>query len=128
MKQKTPNDAPADAIRIVLAHIDRGTYPYPYRFDLEAGQEVLCLRTSDVMRHLRSLPTLEARSTVAALRSDRALKKALATAGLLLVEPGTHKAQAIERTVWSRRIGHMVAVLLPGLGHTLPSAIQAPDA
>lgn len=100
----------------LLSEIARGEFRYPFKFDTEDGVEVLCIRTGHVMDHMSQSPGLRAFWDELPIKSDRALKKQLALAGVLALDMGGDgEPLVVERTVHGKRVGHMVALSLPML-------------
>ena len=108
-------------LEALLAEMARGFFDYPFKFDQEEGQDVLMLRTSDVMAHLRQnrrdLPLL----------SDRVLKKHLKQAGVLVTDR-SGDAQPFERTLGGKRVGHLAALRLSELHNQGLNTIAAAQA
>lgn len=103
-------------IEKLLSEIARGEFRYPFKFDHEDEIEVLCIRTGHIMDHMSQSNGLRAFWDELPIKSDRALKKQLNLAGVLMVDMlGDGEPQVFERTVHGKRIGHMVALSLPML-------------
>lgn len=110
-------DVPPDWVRLIaelLRSMERGEYRYPYKFDQEGGEDVLCIRTSHIMAHLGRGGWLRSCWADMGIRSDRALKKQLRLAGVLLVD-SQGAAKPFERTLGGVRCGHLAAIRLAGL-------------
>lgn len=101
-------------IEHVLADICSGAFDHPFKFDQEDGQEVLFIRTSDIMDHLLRGTWLREQWDQMPIKSDRGLKKWLNMAGVLLVGPAG-STRPFERTLCGRRVGHLVAIRLAEL-------------
>lgn len=101
-------------IEKLLSEIARGEFRYPFKFDNEDEIEVLCIRTGHIMDHMSQSNGLRAFWDELPIKSDRALKKQLALAGVLMLD-GEGEPLAVERTVHGRRVAHMVAISLPML-------------
>ena len=100
----------------LLSEIARGEFRYPFKFDQEDGVDVLCIRTGHVMDHMSQSPGLRAFWDELPIKSDRALKKQLQLAGVLVLDMnGDGEPQVFERTVHNKRVGHMVGLSLPML-------------
>ena len=103
-------------IEKLLSEIARGEFRYPFKFDHEDEIEVLCIRTGHIMDHMSQSNGLRAFWDELPIKSDRALKKQLNLAGVLLVDMlGDGEPKVFERTVHGKRVGHMVALSLPML-------------
>lgn len=92
----------------MLSEIARGTFRYPYRFDHEDEEPVLCVRTSHVMDHIRGEHSLREFWDGLPVKSDRVFKAQLKQANVLASDD-------IEKTVQGKRVAHMVALSLPAL-------------
>jgi hypothetical protein len=101
----------------LLSEIARGEFRYPFKFDTEDEVEVLCIRTGHIMDHMSQSTGLRAFWDELPIKSDRALKKQLALAGVLVLDPmgNGYDVLEIERTVHGKRVGHMVGLSLPML-------------
>lgn len=100
----------------LLSEIARGEFRYPFKFDTEDGVEVLCIRTGHVMDHMSQSTGLRAFWDELPIKSDRALKKQLALAGVLALDMnGDGEPLEFYRTVHGKRVGHMVGLSLPML-------------
>lgn len=99
----------------LLSEIASKQFRYPFKFDTEDEVDVLCVRTNHVMAHLSQSPNLRQFYDAMSVKSDRAFKQQLGTAGVLLTEKGTDKPLHLERTVHGQRVSHMVAVNLKAL-------------
>jgi len=100
----------------LLSEIASHQFRYPFKFDIEDEVPVLCVRTGHVMAHLSGSNTLRQFWDSLSIKSDRAFKKQLATAGVLLMKPDSPEdIQEVERTVRGARVGHMVALSLEQL-------------
>jgi hypothetical protein len=110
----------------LLSEIASRQFRYPFKFDTEDEIQVLCVRTGHVMAHLSQSNNLRPFWDRMTVKTDRVLKKQLATAGVLLMEPQRPtEVLHVERTVNSQRVGHMVAIDLKqlaqfGLHATIP--------
>ncbi|MGE4241760.1 toprim domain-containing protein [Ramlibacter sp.] len=102
----------------MLSEIASNQFRFPFKFDTEDGAEVLCVRTNHVMAHLSSSNNLRPFWDRMTIKSDRALKEQLKSAGVLLMERGApNKPMHVERTVQGQRVSHMVALNLKQLAH-----------
>lgn len=107
-------------IEKVLREIGNGAFPFPYRFDKEGLFDVLFIRTSHIMEHLEQCDRLREFWDELPIKSDRALKKQLFAAGVLLID-AAGQPRVFERTDNSKtrprapRTGHMVGISLPEL-------------
>lgn len=101
-------------IEQLLAEISRGEFCYPFKFDQEGSNDVLFLRTSDVMEQLERGTWMHEHRKDMPIRSDRVLKKQLKQAGVLLTDRAGN-AKPFERTLGGKRIGHLVALRLADL-------------
>lgn len=103
-------------IEKLLSEIARGEFRYPFKFDVEDDVEVLCIRTGHIMDHMSQSNGLRAFWDELPIKSDRALKKQLLLAGVLVLDmEGDGEPLEVERTVHSRRVGHMACLSLPML-------------
>ncbi|WP_367846421.1 toprim domain-containing protein [Rhodoferax sp. WC2427] len=103
-------------IEKLLSEIARGEFRYPFKFDFEDEVEVLCIRTGHIMDHMSQSSGLRAFWDELPIKSDRALKKQLGLAGVLMVDlAGDGEPMTFERTVHGKRVGHMVGISLPML-------------
>jgi hypothetical protein len=103
-------------IEKLLSEIARAEFRYPFKFDTEDGVEVLCIRTGHVMDHMSQSSGLRAFWDELPIKSDRALKKQLALAGVLVLDmEGDGEPLTFERTVHGKRVGYMVGLSLPML-------------
>ncbi|WP_290906329.1 toprim domain-containing protein [Aquabacterium sp.] len=100
----------------LLSEIASHQFRYPFKFDTEDEVPVLLLRTGHVMAHLAQSNTLRAFWDRMTIKSDRALKRQLVTAGVLLMDPNKPgEPLHVERTVRGSRVSHMVALSRPQL-------------
>lgn len=98
----------------LLSEIARGEFRYPFVFDSDGqGAGWLCIRTGHIMDHMAQSPGLRAFWDELPIKSDRALKKQLLLAGVLMMDGD--EPQVYERTVHHKRIGHMVGLSLEQL-------------
>lgn len=103
-------------IEKALSEIARKEFRYPFVYEGEDADEVLCIRTSHIMEHISTSTGLRAFYDELPIKSDRALKKQLLQAGVLVVDPKRPtEPLAVEKTVHSMRIGHMVQLKLAAL-------------
>lgn len=103
-------------IEKLLSEIARNEFRYPFKFDTEDDIEVLCVRTGHVMDHMSQSTGLRAFWDELPIKSDRALKKQLALAKVLMVDmDGDGEPLVFERTVHGKRVAHMVGLSLPML-------------
>lgn len=89
---------------------------------------VLCVRTSHVMAHISTTPTLREFWDGLPVKSDRVYKKQLQAAGVLL-EGKDGQPLSVERTVHNARVSNMVAMPLTalaqfGLHAVVPKAVD----
>ncbi len=98
----------------LLADIVNGSFTLPFKFDQEDGQDVLCIRTSDVMSHLMRSQWLRDCWEDMPIRTDRGLKKWLKLAGVLLMDD-EGSPREFERTLGGRRVSYMTAIRLSEL-------------
>jgi hypothetical protein len=99
----------------LLSEIARGEFRYPYLFDSDGhGAGWLCIRTGHIMDHMSQSSGLRSFWDELPIKSDRALKKQLELAGVLVLD-NDDKAQIFERTVGHKRIGYMVGISLEAL-------------
>jgi hypothetical protein len=92
----------------LLSEIARGQFKFPFAFDTEDEEPVLCVRSSHVMDHLRSEHSLREFWDGLPVKSDRVFKKALLSANVVVRD-------SVERTVHGKRVSHMMALSLPAL-------------
>jgi len=104
----------------LLSEIARGEFRHPYVFDSDgAGNGWLCIRTGHIMDHMSQSNGLRAFYDELPIKSDRALKKQLELAGVLVLDD-QGEVEVYERTVRSgaisgKRVGHMVGLSLEKL-------------
>ncbi|MFZ4285584.1 toprim domain-containing protein, partial [Variovorax sp. HJSM1_2] len=98
----------------LFSEISRGEFRHPFLFSDIDEVEVLCIRTGHIMDHISQSNGLRAFWDELPIKSDRALKKQLALAGVLVLDDDG-EPQAVERTVGGRRVGHMVALSIDAL-------------
>jgi hypothetical protein len=99
----------------LLSEIARGEFRYPYLFDSDGqGKGWLCIRTGHIMDHMSQSSGLRAFWDGLPIKSDRALKKQLALAGVLELDAAGDLVE-FERTVHGKRVGHMVGLSLDAL-------------
>lgn len=98
----------------LLADIEVGTFPHPFKFDQEDGEDVLCIRTKHIMDHLMRGDWLRKGWEDAAIQSALALKKQMKLAGVFVLDADGNP-KLIERTLNGQRVGHLVAIRLAGL-------------
>jgi hypothetical protein len=96
----------------VLDDIANGVFSGPFKFGKGDEPNALFIRTSHIMDHLIQCNWLRDNWLEMIIRSDRALKRGLRQAGVLLVESGK---DTFERTVDGQRVGHMVGLSLSAL-------------
>lgn len=101
-------------IELLLADMAVGAYPFAYKFDQEDGQDVLLLRTSEVMYHFANNGKLAAQQPPITAMSDRMLKKAMKAADVLLLD-SVANVWPFERTLNQRRFSYMAALRLSAL-------------
>lgn len=100
----------------LLSEIARGEFRYPYKFDTEDQIDVLCIRTGHIMDHMSQSSGLRAFWDELPIKSDRALKKQLHLAGVLMLDMEKDGlTKEFERTVNGKRVAHMVGISLPML-------------
>jgi hypothetical protein len=93
----------------LLSEIARGEFRFPFQFDSDGnGDGWLCIRTGHVMDHMAQTNGLRAFWDELPIKSDRALKKQLALAKVLVMDGD--EPQVFERTVHGKRVGHMVGL------------------
>lgn len=104
-------------IEKLLSEIARGEFRYPFKFDSDGdGDGWLCIRTGHIMDHMSQSNGLRAFWDELPIKSDRALKKQLHLAGVLMLDmDGDGEPLSYERTVHGKRIGHMVGLSLSAL-------------
>lgn len=113
----------------LLSEIARGDFRFPFCFDSDGqGTGWLCIRTGHVMDHISQSPGLRAFYDELPIKSDRALKKQLLLAKVLVMEGD--EPQEFERTIHGRRVGHMVGLDLAmlrqyGLHPVFPKSEEA---
>ena len=95
-------------VEILLSEISAGQYRHPYRFDIEDGEDVLCVRTSHIMDHIAHSMALRDKWNALPVKSDRVLKRQLRHAGVLV-------SDSVERVISGRREAHLVAMSLEEL-------------
>ena len=99
----------------LLSEIARGDFRYPYVFDSNGeGNGWLCIRTGHIMDHMSQSNGLRAFWDELPIKSDRALKKQLAVAGVLNLDEAGDLVE-YERTVHGKRVSHMVGLSLEAL-------------
>lgn len=84
-----------------------GRYQGPVKIDEVNGEEVLCLRTSDVMHHMATTSSLRDFYNGLPVKSDRVFKKQMDHAGVVVGE--------VERTVGVKRYSRLTAISLARL-------------
>lgn len=84
-----------------------GRYQGPVKIDTLEGEDVICLRTSDIMHHMATTSSLRDFYNGLPVKSDRVFKKQMDQAGVVLGE--------VERTVGQRRYSRLVALSLARL-------------
>ena len=92
-------------IEILLSEIAAGQYRHPYKFDIEDGETVLCVRSSHIMDHIAHSMALRDKWNALPVKSDRVLKRQLNNADVLAKDD-------IEREINQRREAHLVAISL----------------
>lgn len=98
----------------LLSEIAQRNFRYPFDFDSIDDIPVLCVRTSHVMAHISTTPTLREFWDGLPVKSDRVYKKQLHAAGVLM-EDKDGKVLSVERTIGNARVSNMVALPLPAL-------------
>jgi len=99
----------------LLSEIARGEFRFPFTFDSDGhGTGWLCIRTGHIMDHMSQSNGLRAFWDELPIKSDRALKKQLELAGVLMLDVDG-KPEVYERTVHGKRVGHMVGLGLKQL-------------
>ncbi|WP_197329038.1 toprim domain-containing protein [Ralstonia syzygii] len=102
-----------------LSEIDAGKYTYPTAFDVVNGEHCILLRTSHIMDHIAHSSALREKWNGLPVKSDRVFKKQLYNAGVVAGD------KEIERTIFSRRVGHLTPISLQRLaGYGLSVAIR----
>lgn len=106
----------------VLAELARGKYEAPFRYDEHGGAPCLLIRAGDVMHHLATTISLREVWNALPVKSERVFKKQLRQA--------LGGVEEVERTINGRRVGHMLALPLSGLGdyglHATPTVQDDP--
>lgn len=96
-------------VETLLSEIARQQYQHPFDWGRVDGEDCLLIRTSHVMDHLSHTPALREKWNGLPVKSDRVFKKQLKNAGVLMIgENGDPKE--VERTIYNRREGHLVAI------------------
>ncbi|MDH4450817.1 MAG: toprim domain-containing protein [Rhodoferax sp.] len=99
----------------LLSEIARGEFRYPFAFDSDGqGEGWLCIRTGHIMDHMAQSSGLRAFWDELPIKSDRALKKQLALAGVLMLD-SNDQPEVYEKTIHGKRVGHMVGLSLTQL-------------
>jgi len=99
----------------LLSEIARGEFRYPFMFDSDGhGTGWLCIRTGHIMDHMSQSNGLRAFYDELPIKSDRALKKQLELAGVLVLDKDGYP-EVYERSVQGKRVGHMVGMSLEAL-------------
>jgi hypothetical protein len=98
----------------LLSEIAQRTFRYPYAFSEVDEAPVLCVRTSHVMAHMSSTPTLREFWDGLPVKSDRVYKKMLAEADLLVTD-SNGQPLAVERVIGHTRVSNMVALSLSAM-------------
>jgi hypothetical protein len=112
----------------LLSEIASKQFRHPFMFDTVDEVPVLLVRTGHVMNHLSQSNSLRPFWDRMSIKSDRALKAQLASAGVLYTDPGQPgQPKPIERTIHGQRVGHLVGLDLKalakfGLHATVPEA------
>ena len=109
-------------MEILLSEISAGNYKHPYKFCYEAGEDVLCVRTSHVMDHIAHSMPLRDRWNALPIKSDRVFKRQLRQADVLVSE-------SVERVISGRRENRLAAISLErleqfGLHAAPPSSLE----
>ncbi len=84
-----------------------GRYNGPVKIDTVDGEDVICLRTSDVMHHMATTASLRDFYNGLPVKSDRIFKKQMDHAGVIVGE--------VERTVGHKRYSRLAAISLAKL-------------
>ena len=98
----------------LLSEIAQRNFRYPFDFDTIDDIPVLCVRTSHVMAHISTTPTLREFWDGLPVKSDRVYKKQLHAAGVLM-EGKDGQPLSVERTIGNARVSNMVAMPLSAL-------------
>lgn len=98
----------------LLSEIAQRTFRFPFDFGTIDEVPVLCVRTSHVMAHISTTPTLREFWDGLPVKSDRVYKKQLHAAGVLM-EGTDGQPMAVERTINNARVSNMVVLPLPAL-------------
>ncbi len=98
----------------VFSEIARNEFRYPFKFDKEAGEEVLCIRTGHIVDHISQSSGLRAFWDDLPIKSPGVLKKQLLAAGVLLVDDKGVPLD-VERTVHRNRVAHMLCISIAKL-------------
>jgi hypothetical protein len=114
-------------MEIILSELAAGEYRHPYQWSTEKNkdgedEDVLCIRTGHIMDHISCKPALREKWNGLPVKSDRVLKKQLASAGVILKD-------GVERSLNNRRVAHMSALSLKQLErfglHATPFKFEA---
>lgn len=91
-----------------LSEIAAGRFDHPYQWGSHQGEQALFIRAGHIMDHLSGTSSLREKWNGLPVKSDRVFKKQLMAAGVVL-------ADNAERTVHTKRVGHMLALSLSRL-------------
>lgn len=91
----------------LAGELGAGEYKSPWKIEAKEDDEILFLRTSDVMHHLQRTTALRDFWNALPVKSDRVFKRQMKNAGVIIGE--------MERTVGGKRVPRMTAISLQAL-------------
>lgn len=93
----------------VLSEIDAGSFKHPYKFDKVEEKECLLIRTGHIMDHIAHSSHLRDKWNSLPVKTSAVFKRQLDQAGIIV-------GGDVERTIFTRRVGHLTALSLDALG------------
>ncbi|MYM70510.1 hypothetical protein GTP45_27410 [Pseudoduganella sp. FT55W] len=93
----------------VLSEIDAGSFKHPYKFDNIDGSDVLLIRTGHIMDHIAHSSHLRDKWNSLPVKTPAVFKRQLEQAEVIV-------GGEVERTILTRRVGHLTALSLEVLG------------
>lgn len=101
-------------IERLLADLDSNAYEYPAFFEERNGEDVLVIRTEQVMKHLHQTGWVRLCQANMPIRSGRVLKRELVAHGVVVLDEAG-QVKVMEKSLGRKRIGHLIALSLPAL-------------
>lgn len=93
----------------VLSEIDAGSFKHPFKFDTVDGQQCLLIRTGHIMDHIAHSGHLRDKWNSLPVKTAAVFKRQLTQADVVMGD------KELERTIHTRRVGHLTPLSLDAL-------------